>query len=204
MIKKIFPIALLILTLLLAACGSNAAATSAADAALPKQTQLILGTLKLEETDYAVNAAQAQELLPMWYALKSLNESDTAAQEEKDGLTNQIEEMMTQDQIKALEGMKFTREDMFTLIRGNRSGSGNSAQGSGSSTRSNNNGGGFDGPPPDMMGGGGFPGGGFGGNGNNASSNSSNGNQSSNYQAADTPSALFELVIKLLQGKTAR
>ena len=83
---------------------------------LPAQTKLILGTINLEETDYAVTAEQATELLPMFYVLQDLNESDTAAQEEIDGFVNQIQETLTADQVQAIDAMSLS---MMSIIRGN-------------------------------------------------------------------------------------
>lgn len=82
---------------------------------MPEQTLLILGTFKLEDTDLAIQADQAAELLPLWQVLKNLLDSDTAAQEEITALINQISETMTDEQWQAIEDMNLTMEDFFTL-----------------------------------------------------------------------------------------
>ena len=184
---------LFLLTLILTSCTSSklSTPTTGSTGKLPVQTQLILGTVLLEETDYAVTTEQAAQLLPMWYVLQDLNESAAAAQEEKDGLVNQIQETMTDDQIKAIADMQLTREDMLALMQ-NSSGKTNSAQ---TGSTSNATGGGPGGPPPDISGG--LPG--MGPSGTTSTTNKSS--SSSTSQTNSTPSALFDLVIELLQKK---
>jgi hypothetical protein len=214
--KKIFWI--ILLSLSLTACsfnisnilgGNSRRGSSSSSTELPTQTKLILGIINLDETENAVTAEQAKELLPMFHVLKDLNESDTAAQEEKTGLTNQIRETLTAEQVNAIESMNLTRRDMFAVMQGNSGGT-SSTQGGTNSTqtgsRTNGNNGGTGGPP-DMGGfpgggpGGGIPGGGF--TNNNGTSNNSritNGTTNS-FQTTGTPSSLFEAVIKLLEKK---
>ena len=192
--KRIFTTMLLIF--ILTACASKTATpTSQSAGSLSKQNQIIVGTLMLENTKYKITPEQAKELLPMWYVLKDLNSSDTAAQEEKDGLVNQIEEAMTKEQENAIIQMGLTRADMFTLMRGNSSGGASSAKTRTASGSSGNAGG-----PPDM--GGGFPGMGGSSSSGTSSTNRSSSNKSSSASAAqlnNTPSALFDLVIEFLQ-----
>ena len=66
--------------------GANQTPSSALannyEGALPPTNQLILGILRLEETDDAVNGAQAATMLPLWQALQSgsiQNQSERAA-----------------------------------------------------------------------------------------------------------------------------
>jgi len=199
--KKIFWTILALFTLTLNACASIARTTGTASKSsssaveLPTQTKLILGMLNLEETDNAVSPEQAKKLLPMFYVLQDLN--DTAAQEEIDGLVNQIQETLTDDQVKAIDGMNLTRHDMFALIQGNSTTSSSSQTGSTTSV-----GGGGMGGPPDM---GGMPGAGLGGMPGGVTSTGTT-NASSNTSArttmdTSTPSALFEAVIKFLEKK---
>lgn len=116
----------LILTLLLTACGGSAETASSADTyaqfdpnsrELPLSTQLAIGTLKLEETDFAVASDQAADLLPLWQVLNSLTSSDTAAQEEIVAITEQIQETMTAEQLAAIETMELTDEDTFATMQ---------------------------------------------------------------------------------------
>ena len=118
--KIVLPI-LLISILLLSACGSTAGTATAQGGAnpqaMPLSEKLALGTLKLEGTGNAVTTKQASDLLPLWQVYSSLIESDTAAQEEKDALAEQIQETMSADQIKAIEGLNLTQRDIFTATQ---------------------------------------------------------------------------------------
>jgi hypothetical protein len=130
------------------------------------QMQILIGTFKLDGTDQAVTSQQAAELLPLWQVYKDLSSSDTAAQEEIDGLVQQIQDTMTPDQMRAITDMNLTRQDMFTVMQDQ-----GIVQGRGQGDQ-NGNGGNFtppegfvppDGGPPGGFGGGepgGFPGGG--------------------------------------------
>ncbi len=114
---------LIILTIALAGCQTESTPEpesgtlnqSYAENALPIETQLIVGTINLEETDLAVDAEMAEELLPLWKMYKSLIESDIAAQEEVTALIDQIQDAMTAEQIEAIAAMELTREDMAAL-----------------------------------------------------------------------------------------
>ncbi len=121
--KTIKLIPIFILVLLLAACSSSATETSEAPSELgtgvrgyPPQMQLSMGTFLLEVTDLAVTPEQAAELLPLWKAVLSLSESDTAAQAEIDALYDQIEETMTAEQVQAIAEMNPTQEDIAALM----------------------------------------------------------------------------------------
>ncbi|MEE9215895.1 MAG: hypothetical protein V3U32_00525 [Anaerolineales bacterium] len=125
--------------LLLAACGSGAddpgdgsvggsqeSASATRQAArleqggerdLPVQMQLILGTLQLENSDLAVDSKQAAELIPLWRALRSLSNSDTAAEAEIEALINQIQDTMTAEQIEAIASLDLSDVDLRTMIQ---------------------------------------------------------------------------------------
>jgi hypothetical protein len=81
-----------------------------AENALPIRTQLMVGTLMLESTSFAVSPEQASELLVLWQASNALSRSGTGAQEEILAVLSQIEGAMTPDQIAAIAEMKLTRE----------------------------------------------------------------------------------------------
>ena len=134
-------VGLLILIIALAACGGSqadtitaggeAAETAPADGTphadrtprvelsddfeMPLSMRLPVGTLMLEETDYAVTPAHAQELLPLWQMLRALQESGTASQIEIEAVFDQIQEAMTPEQIAAIEEM--SPEDMQALFQ---------------------------------------------------------------------------------------
>lgn len=156
--KKSFFSILILLALILSACGTsqtNLPSTQAMpdNGELPEITKLVIGTLNLKDTENAITPEQAKELLPLWQVYLSLLTSDTAAQEEIDVLVEQIGETMTPEQIQAIEAMQLSQEDRFTVMQENGLGmGGNRPQASDSSSGGNS--GGF--APPD---GGGMPGG---------------------------------------------
>jgi len=106
-----------IFALLLTACGGTQTTLPQTSDGLPVTTQLVLGTLQLEDTDQAVTGEQAKELLPMWQVYQSLIDSGTAAQAEIDGLIEQIQETMTAGQLDAISAMNLTQQDMFTATQ---------------------------------------------------------------------------------------
>lgn len=156
---------LMILALSLAACGSGSTETTA-DNTLPMSTQLIVGTFMLEETDLAVDAQLAAELLPLWRVMRSLSASDTAAPEEIEAVVEQIQETMTPEQVQAIEDIQLTRDDMFALMQeqGLTMGGGHSTGGGNSSGSTSPSGGmpmpegGFNAGGPGAGGGRGFSG----------------------------------------------
>lgn len=121
--KKILLPILILATLILAACGNTATQDSQsefptdANASLSPQLELLLGTFKLEGTENAVTAEQAAELIPLWQAYKFLSQSDTTAQEEIDGLVQQIKDTLTQKQMDAIRAMELTGQDTFTIMQ---------------------------------------------------------------------------------------
>jgi len=173
---------------------------------LPTQTKLALGIINLEETENAVTAEQAKELLPMFHVLKDLDASDTAAQEEVNGLVDQIQSTLTDKQTQAIDAMSLSMRDVFSVVQG---GSGKSSATTSSSTSGSSGNGGGMGGPPDMGGGGssgGMPGGGGGmpgglGTSSSSSSSSSKDTGTTVTTTSSTPSALLDAVIKVLEKK---
>jgi hypothetical protein len=132
---------LLVLAVALAACGGGqaditseggeSAETAAAEATpsvdrtprarlsedfeMPLSMRLPVGTLMLEQTDYAVTPAQAEALMPLWQMLRALQESGTATQIEVEAVFDQIQEAMTAEQLAAIEEMN--PEDMQDLLQ---------------------------------------------------------------------------------------
>lgn len=171
----------LITVLALAACGATTATGSGQPAAtsatavgqldtsyanaLPVLSQLILGSLKLEEGDQAIDVEQAGKLLPLWQAYQTLSNSDSTAQAELDGLLAQIQQTMTPSQIEAIRALQLTTDDVGEVLQALgpglfRSGTNNDQSNSAAGGRGLNNPDGglpLGGPP------GGFPAGGPGG-----------------------------------------
>lgn len=216
-----------VLVLILAACSNrslrsiptvepvtdSAGMTTTYQNAVPIETQLLVGTFKLEGTDQEVSAKQASDLAAYWQVLKELSTSGSSAQEEIDATVTAIESAMTPDQLKTIAAMKITRQDMFTILREQGGGFGtgtqsNRPQGNGSQTQGTGNQRNFNfGPQGGFEGGGGFPPGG--GVGPQQSTSNRSSNQSSNRQSTSensftstrVPSALLDAMIKLLQEK---
>lgn len=167
--KNIIIMAVLLLIGSLVACNSlsfssNKTATNqrnnlsaAADPTkLTVEAKTGIGILKLEGTDNAVDAAQAEELLPLFLALKSLSTNNNTAVAEITALNKQIQTILSANQLSAIQNMAFTSSDIRTLMETN--GLLDNAT-TGTSSRTSAQGGGFGGPPD-----GGIPGmGGLGG-----------------------------------------
>jgi hypothetical protein len=118
--KRILITTLIILMLTLTACSASASPTadSAAPAgSLPQATQLIIGTMKLDGTEQDVTAEQAAELLPLWQVYSELVTSDAAAQDEIDGLLNQIQETMTDEQMTAISDLNLSQQDVMAVMQ---------------------------------------------------------------------------------------
>jgi len=124
--KIILSCIMLFSVLTLVACGGASKTTTTASDGTPSantarelslSTQLLIGTLKLEGTDLAVNAQQASELLPLWQAYNELMTSQTAAQAEIDAVVAQIQATMTPQQTEAITNLKLTQQDEFSLMQ---------------------------------------------------------------------------------------
>ncbi len=193
--KKIGILFVLISALLLSACAApGGAATSAAaaptagvvntnyDSALPVPSQLALGTIMLKDTQDAVTADQAAQLLPLWQAVQSMTNSTATSAVEFEALVTQIQQTMRPAQLEAIANLKITQASMTTAFQSlglnnfqsGRNGAPSGTQVARTPGATNGRGGDF-GPPggggfiegggggPGGFGGGGFGGGGFGG-----------------------------------------
>ncbi len=115
--KKLLLIPLIAAALALSACGAQPTAPSPASAEMPLSSQLLIGSLKLDGTGQQITAEQAATLLPLWKLLKTLSSSDTAASQEVEALTKQINDAMAPEQLDAIAAMALTPQDMFTLMQ---------------------------------------------------------------------------------------
>lgn len=126
--KYIFISLLLASVILLSACGSTGTETNSEQnpevqpqngtaSEMPLSTKLAIGTLKLEDTEFAIASDQASELLPLWQVLRTLTTSDAAAREEIDAILEQIQETMTADQLQAIDEMGLTNEIVFATMQ---------------------------------------------------------------------------------------
>ena len=79
--------------------------------------ELALGTLKLDGTSDAIAKEQAAALLPLWEVYKEIATSDTAAEQEIQALTAQMQAAMTEAQLQSIGEMKLTQADVMELVR---------------------------------------------------------------------------------------
>ena len=100
--------------------ASDSASTSALasnyEGALPPTNQLIIGIFRLEETDNAVNSAQAATMLPLWQALQS---GAIQNQTERQAVLRQIEGALSEAQLEAIGGMQLTFTDLNDWAQAN-------------------------------------------------------------------------------------
>jgi len=223
--KKITLTFFTIIMLTITACSGNTSNTqqlnpgqnnNGTQAELSLASKLVIGSFKLEGTKNAVTSEQAAELLPLWQVYTQLSTSDTAAQEEVTALTEQIQETMTDDQIKAIDAMNLTPQDIFAVMQeqGIQFGGNRQQQGQSGNQQNGNNfgppgGGDFvrpEGSAPGGGPGGGGPGGGFGGQNLSpdqiATAQAARAeNGGGGFRANGTPAPLIEALVKLLQEK---
>jgi uncharacterized membrane protein YgcG len=199
---------------------SEEAYLNAKPSSLPLQMKLGVGTLKLEETELAVTAQQAKDLLPLWKALRALSSDTNSTADEINALSRQIEENMTAEQLEAIKKMTWQPDELAQLIQkygGRQAGPGAASTEMASNGRASgggmNNagmmpgggspgggGGGMGGPP--MGGGGGMmTGAGVGGMENPSASRTAVPGQAERREAAGMNLMFVEPVIRLLESK---
>jgi uncharacterized membrane protein YgcG len=204
--------AVFLLALMLAGCGTAKAVSTSTDRlntnytdALPLETQLVLGTLKLEGTPQEVDSAAAAKLVPLYSLLEQMTASGASAQAEIDAVLDQIQATMTPEQIHAIAAMKLTQADLQSYIGLNGV---STPVSSGTPVSSSSTGGGF---PADPGGGGVAPpsggGGPSGGTGSGLSQNQIATLQTQKtgtpgFSGSGTPAFLLNQLIQLLQKKT--
>lgn len=197
--NKITLISITLLALILTACGAQATQAAPTQSELNTESKLILGTLKLEGTEQAVTAEQATELVIYWQVYQEISQSDTAAQEEVDGLLKQIEGTMSTEQMQAIETLGLTQRDVMTLMQEKGLMAAMPAR-SDSSDSTSSSGGGF--TPPDggmPMGAGGPPDMGVGPMMGGTSSTDSS-SSSAISTGTNSTSLLIDALIEYLQG----
>ncbi len=173
----------------LVGCGSQ---STAAPSATSAASRLALGTLDLEGTEEAVDAAQAARLLPLWQLLDELQSSGYAAPAEIKAVIDEIETEMAAPQLQAIEAMNLSDAEVAKATGGT-----SGLTSTGTSTASSQASAATD----PMLGG--DPGGGsipFDGGGPMGGSMQQGGSASTSSSLASEPS-LVERVIQLLQKK---
>jgi hypothetical protein len=118
--KKIFTqlsLLMIIGSLVLAGCSSQAITSVAASSGLSTATKLAAGTLKLQGSSNAVTASQAPELLTLWQAYQLMSSSDTTSQAELDALVRQIQSSMSSTQLQAIDDLGLTELSVTEVVQ---------------------------------------------------------------------------------------
>lgn len=100
-----------------ASVPTDTTAAQGSIAEVPEIVRLLVGILKLEDTDLAVSPEQAGKLLPLLKAYRTLSTSDIAAQVEVDAVIAQLLGNLTDEQDQAIETMQITQTDMFEIAQ---------------------------------------------------------------------------------------
>ncbi len=182
--------------LVLTGCGSSASTVAAtSNAAIMPALKLALGTLDLEDTDQAVDAASAARLLPLWQLLDQLETSGSAAPAEITAVVEQIESEMAPSQLKAIEAMNLKDSDVTKASLGSGASAATGTITTGSASQA------VAAADPALggnLGGGGVP---LDGGGPMAAPASQQGNSNSNGSTSASEPSLVKQVIQLLESK---
>ncbi len=203
---------------ILSACGASTSSASGSTSfrnssalrsrPLSPEAKLALGTIKLEGSPQAVDAAEAAKLLPLWQLMAQLNGSSSTAPQEVTAVMDQIQATMDPAQVKSISSMQLTAADVFSSFQQGQSGSGFSADPGGTSgARSASNAAGQRGGGGFVFGGGGFPGGGGFGGANragaaaNGSSAAASAAQAAQQFSNQISTAVVNQLVQLLQAR---
>ena len=183
---------------MLTACSSGSSNTDRSSAKTDPTAlaqKLALGTLKLEGTQQAVDSAAASQLLPLWQLLDELDSNSSAAPAEFTAVTEEIQLTMTSAQIKAIDDMQLTQQDVASASQS--SGSTNAASSTAASGAQ------VAAAGANLIVGGGMPGGGVppDGGGPMPGGNAQQSASSSKAASRTSQPTLIEQVIRLLENK---
>jgi hypothetical protein len=118
----------LVLVFALAGCASQATAQANAGSGAPAQSsangglgntleaKLAVGTLKLEGTGLAVTPEEGQQLLPLWQKVKTLSADSASSAADLKTTYQQIEKVMTPDQVQWIKDMTLTQANLQALM----------------------------------------------------------------------------------------
>lgn len=103
-----------------AAPAQASAITSALNAdytdAVSVGEQLLTGTFMLADTNLSLTGEQKTQLITLWTSLKDATQN-SATQEQTDAILQQIEQVMTPEQLQAIADFKITRQSMMTVLQ---------------------------------------------------------------------------------------
>ena len=182
----------------LSGCGGAVAATGnkEANGEVPKIAQLLIGIIKLDGTAQGVTQSQASELLFLWKAYQRLTKEETTAAEELNGLQEQIQEQLNDNQLQSIEKMKISFKDIAETLQKEGIATNNKR------TETNNSSSGRVGmPPPDVVVLGGPPGGGMNIGGSRSAGTATNGQGATRNVNSGLDARLFEVIIHYLEKK---
>jgi len=156
------------------------------------EMQLLVGILKLENTDLAITSSQAESLITL---LKTLQEaSNTASQEQIDAMIQQAQSILSAEQVTAIANLQLTQESAMAVLQEQGLAQGNPQQRGGNQPAQGEM---PQGTPP--------AGGGPGGNGQPPDA-SQMGTPPANGMQAGTgviPPQLLDMIIQLLETKVS-
>jgi hypothetical protein len=78
--------------------------------------QLAMGILEMEGTDQAITADQAAQLLIFWQEVQTLNSDTTATSEQFQAIYTEIQGVLTETQMSAIQGITYNLADLQTLL----------------------------------------------------------------------------------------
>jgi hypothetical protein len=79
--------------------------------------ELAVGTLRLEGTSQAIDKELATQLLPYWQLLDELNASESTAPQEITAVVENIQGIMTEEQVKAIQDLQLTQSDLAAAVQ---------------------------------------------------------------------------------------
>lgn len=109
--RRLWLLALVAVASLLLLTGrGNSSSTSitATNSPITPALKLALGTLHLEGTDQAVDAAAAAQLLPLWQLMDELSTNSATSPAEITAVIEQIESSMTSSQLQSIQALNLT------------------------------------------------------------------------------------------------
>jgi hypothetical protein len=79
--------------------------------------KLAIGILKLEDTNLSVSSTQARDLLFLWKGIKVFNSDENITPREIAAVYDQMQGVLTPQQVQAIKDMNITREDINSLMK---------------------------------------------------------------------------------------
>jgi hypothetical protein len=100
-----------------ASSGTSQTGSLANFASQPLNNKLAIGVLELEGSDLAITSAQANQLLPLWKAVKSLSKDSNTTSGEMTALYAQIEGVLTASQVQAIEKLDLSTGELTAMVQ---------------------------------------------------------------------------------------